>query len=110
MRAAVALLALLLVGCNTQKPDVSATIENVATPENIRLACEASLISYAVFEAVAAQKVKPSTATKIRAGFASISVVCANPPKNSAEAMVAILSAVRAWRAEVEKATRDASA
>lgn len=74
-----------------------------ASPETVALACSSALLGYAIWEASAAEKTKPSTATKIRAGFAAVQSVCANPPTNNTEAILAAIAAVRAWQAEIER-------
>ena len=87
-------LALAAAGCQ-QRPDMTAVNDNISD------ACAAATLGYALFEATAADKVKESTLTKVRAGYAAVSAVCANPPKNSVDAMVAAVTAVQAFKQEI---------
>lgn len=97
-RAALTVVgALALAGCQ-QKPDLT------ATPDTVLKACQAVTLGYLIWEATYAPKAKPSTAAKIRAGYASVGVVCANPPDTSAETLLAALKAVQAFNAELAKA------
>lgn len=89
--------ALALAGCQ-QRPDLT------ATPDTVLRACQAVTLGYLIWEATYAPKAKHSTATKIRAGYASVAAVCANPPSTSAETLAAALRAVQAYNAELATA------
>lgn len=102
----LALVGLIALGaCNQTPINVSAI---AVTPAEVQSACTAVAVGYILWEAEWAKKVKPATATKVRAGYAGINAVCANPPTSASAPQVlgSILAAVQAYSKELAQATQ----
>lgn len=102
-RAAVVAAALALSACNQTKIDVGAI---QVTPAEVQQLCTATAVGYVIWEANWSRKVKPATLTKIRAGYAAIGSLCANPPASAPEVLGSILKAVQAYSTELSQATQ----
>ena len=98
MKSAVLLLGLILLAGCQQKPDLS------VTRGDLQIACEVATLADAIYEARFAAKDNPDRRTKIRATYASISAVCQNLPSNTGEDILAAITAMNTFTAEVNAA------
>jgi len=87
-----------LAGC--VKPDGSSDMK-----QNIEAVCAGVDLGYILFGSFE-ERVKPSMVLKVEAGYTTVKIICANPPTNNSEALIAVLRAA----ANFNKALAEAKA
>jgi len=90
MRYLVLLGALALAGCQTTK-----TEESQVT--SLQAACAGADLGYVFFKMELQDKVSKSLAVRVDASYASVKVICANPPTDASTGFIAVMNAVSAF-------------
>ncbi len=98
MKALLAVGLIVALAACQPKPDGTSNVK-----QNFEVVCAGADLGYLLYQGFQG-KIKPTLALKVEASYATIKVICTNPPADTTEALIVALRAVSVFNRELATA------